>query len=449
MGSARVVQILVLALLCGGLVTARAQDWPNWRGPHSNGATEVGPLPETFSKTENVRWSVGLPGPAASTPIVFGDAVFLTSVDKANDRLLVLRIDRKRGKIVWRRRAGSGYGAGRTRTARGRRSNYASPSPVTDGERIIAFFGNGDLVAFDFDGKELWRRNVQQELGDFAFQWTFSASPTLSGGRLFLPILQRDRAVQRSRREKVAQETRSFESFFLAMDPASGVTLYKHVRASPARLESLESYTTMIPHVGKGGRNELLLAGGDVLTAHDPASGKELWRWGTWNPGHRQRSWRLVPSPVVGAGIVLVCAPKRQPVFAVRLDDHTLAWQSTGRPNPVSSDVPTPAFYEDHFYVLSDVRSALSKVRAKDGEVVWSTPLTRDYRWRSSPTVADKRIWCMNHAGEVSTVDVNTGEVLHTAALGAEDDDQTRSSIVIAHGAVFVRTNRRLWCIGE
>ncbi len=238
------------------------------------------------------------------------------------------------------------------------------------------------------------------------------------------------------------------------MNPKTGETLYKHVRPAPARMESLESYTTLIPFVGKDGRKELLLIGGDVITGHDPATGKELWRWGTWNEAHRRRDWRIVPSPVVSGDVAIVCAPKRAPVYAVKLggegelDDGAIVWQSEGRRNPVSSDVPTPAFYQGHLFVLGDGSRSLSKVAPKDGEVLWTTELPGDALWRASPTAADGKIWCMNHYGDVVIVDAEKGEIVARVVMGEEDDDLIRSSIVVAHNNLFIRTNKKLFCIG-
>ncbi len=439
-----------------------AQDWPHWRGPNYDGSATAKNLPLDFGTEERVRWSVDMPGPGACTPIVIGDRVFLSSVDSKKERLVALCLDCKTGKTLWSRATDSGYPEGaRSRTSSGRRSNYASPSPTTDGERVVFFFGNGDLVAFDYSGKELWRRNLQKDYGKFAFQWTFSASPTLWEGKLFLPVLQRDTPLGRrgrgfgGGRDAGGATPEPIQSFLLAMDPNTGATLYRHTRASDARVESRESYATPIPFVNDEGQKQLLVVGGDVITGHDPASGKELWRWGTWNDGHRQRSWRLVPTAVVGAGQALVCAPKREPVYAVKLGgegdlgEAGLAWQSKGRPNPVSSDVPSPAFHGGHFYVLSDVRSALSKVEAKTGEVVWTAKLPRDYPWRASPTVADGNVFCINHNGAVAVVDMKSGTIVHEALMAGMDADQIRSSVVVAHDSLFIRTDAKLYRIGK
>lgn len=443
-------RILTVVVLLAVVVSA--QDWPHWRGPNYDGSTEATNLPTEFSKTKGVLWAADMPGPGACTPIVVGDRIFLSSVDAERGKLVAMCLDRKTGETLWKHDAGSGFGGD---TTAGRRSNFASPSPTTDGKRVIFFFGNGDLVAYGIDGKLLWRRNIQKDYGNFAFNWTFAASPTIWEGKLFLPVLQRD--VPAGRRRRGAEVTPDkIDSFILAADPKTGKTIYKHVRPSPAKVESLESYTTTIPYIAKDGQKQLLLVGGDVLTGHDPATGKELWRWGTWNPNHREKYWRLVPSVVVGGGVAVVCAPKRAPVFAVQLggkgeidQEEGLAWKSKGRPNPVSSDVPTPAFDGNHFFVLSDVQNAISKVNPKDGEVAWTTKLSRDFKWRSSPTVADGKVYCMNHNGEVVVVDAESGKKLHHAFMGSEDDDQIRGSVVVAHNNLFIRTNDKLYCIGQ
>jgi len=423
---------LIVALAAGALSTsvwAAEGDWAHWRGPNYDGSTEASNLPTDFSKTSGVKWKAAMPGPSAATPVIFGDRVFVSSTDPGPKKLLALCLDRKTGKELWRQEVGSGFQLHN-------RSNYASPSPVTDGKRVVFFYGNGDLAAFSMDGKKLWARNLQEDHGAFTFQWTFSSSPTLVDGLLWMQILQRDEPVH-------GKGKAGNESFLLGIDPDTGKNVWKHVRPSKANKESLESFATPIPHKG-----QVLIAGGDVLTGHDPKTGKELWRWGTWNPGHQEVWWRLVPSPVAGDGVALVCAPKRAPVYAVKLADASKAWDS-GDKSPVSSDVPTPLFYQGKFFVLSDVRKALSRVDPSTGRVEWTIEMPGRYKWRASPTGADGKIWCMNHRGDVVTVEPATGKILKQIAMGTENDDNIRSSIVVAHGQLFIRTNDTLYCVGQ
>ena len=299
--------ILTIAVLSLG-VSALAEDWTNWRGPNYNGATSGKNLPVKFSKTENIAWQTELPGPGAGTPIIVGDRVFLSSARIENaasgkGQLLALCLDRKTGKTLWERNAGSGYrpngdGADYRLDNRG---TYASPSPVTDGETVVFFYGNGDLVGFNMKGDKLWARNIQKDYGDFTFQWTFSATPTLYEDKLYLPCSSATNPCTAAARRTTLP---SYSPWSPRPARPSGNTY----GPGEANKESLESFGTIILHNG-----ELLIAGGDVLTGHNPDNGKENWRSDTWNPGHREQWWRLVPSPVAGDGVVLVCAPKNNP----------------------------------------------------------------------------------------------------------------------------------------
>ncbi|MFN3652641.1 MAG: PQQ-binding-like beta-propeller repeat protein [Armatimonadota bacterium] len=443
-----------LLLAGGSRAEAAAQNWGNWRGPHYNGSSDETGLPVKFSPTEGVRWSAAMPGPSAATPIVWGNSVFVSSVDTEAKQLVALCLDRSTGAVRWRQAVGSGYrpaGEG-NEIQLDARSNYASPSPVTDGRRVIFFYGNGDLVAFDMAGQKLWSRNMQRDHGDYAFQFTFSTSPLLHEGRLYMQVLQRNTPIGQRGRPGA-------ESYLMSLDPATGKEQWRVVRPAPAVAESLEAYSTPIPFVHNG-RKEILIAGGDILTGHDPATGKELWRWGTYNqdPGdeasrHRRPDFRLVPSPVAGGGVVLGCGPKQKPVFAVKAGQNGdvtadgMAWHSEVR-GDVTSDVPTPAFYRGRFYVASDVKKALSAVDPRDGKALWSVPTPgRSMVW-ASPTAADGKIYAMSLQGEVFVYDVERGELLSTNAM-APGENEIRSAIAVSGGNLFIRTNSRLYCIGK
>ena len=275
--------------------------------------------------------------------------------------------------------------------------------------------------------------------------FAFSSSPQLYDGRLYLQVLQRDRPVG-------PRGKQGAESFLLAMDPATGKELWKAVRPAPGLLESLEAYSTPIPLVHNG-RKELIVAGGDIMTGHDAATGKELWRWGTWNEGNRNRTYRLVPSPVAGGGVILASGPKLEPVFAVKagqsgdVSETGLAWQSERR-GAVTTDVPTPLFYRGKFYVVSDLRKNISCVEPADGKVLWTTPLPGTSLCWASPTGADGKVYTMSLRGEVNVIDAEKGTLLATNPM-AEDENEIRSTVVPAHGSLFIRTNSRLYCVGN
>jgi len=416
-----------------------AQDWPQWRGPQFDGSSPSAKgLSSKFSKTEGLSWSVALPGEGASTPVIFGDRVFLTSADLATKELLVLALDRKTGKELWRHKVSDG-------DRRDNRSNFASPSPVTDGTHVWFFFGQGDLLAYTVDGKEVWRRNIQKDHGEFAFGWTFSSTPLLYDGRLYLQVLQRN--VPANGRGRADGPN---ESYLLAMDPKSGKDLWRQVRPAEAREESLEAFTSPVPYV-HAGRPELLVTGGDCISGHDPATGRELWRWATWNPT-KIPHWRLVPSPVAGDGVVLACAPKGSPIYAFKLGQNGVlsetgyAWKSAER--ELSSDVSTPLFYQGKFFVVNSDRRMLLCVEPATGKVLWQGELPGRIKYETSPTAGDGKIYTMNMAGDVAVLGAGDKfEVLHTAAMGDEGDRDVRSTLSIAHGQVFIRTFKRLHAV--
>ena len=204
---------------------------------------------------------------------------------------------------------------------------------------------------------------------------------------------------------------------------------------------------------GISGRQEILIVGGDCLTGHDPESGKELWRWGTWNPtriGH----WRLVPSPVAGGNVILACARKAHPIYAIRaggngtLNDDAIAWVSK-ESREVSADVPTPAFYRGDFFVLNDQRSCLSRVEPATGKVKWTIALPRDDKFEASPLAADGRIYLINFAGLVVIVDAEEGTILQQIPMAERSESPVRSTIAAAQGNLFIRTNDKLFCVGK
>jgi outer membrane protein assembly factor BamB len=443
--------LLTTSLTLATVLLGHAENWANWRGPLYNSSSPEKGLPEKFSKTENIKWAAPLPGYSAATPAIHGDRVFVSSADARTSKQLALCFDRKTGKELWRAEVGENATTDR------QNSNTCSPSPTTDGKRVIFFYGNGDLHAFETEGRKLWERNI----GPFAFQWTFSTSPLLLDGRLYMQVLQRDVAVN-GRGKPTGNE-----SFLLAIDPQTGKDLWKHLRLSDAAAESLEAFSTPTPFTHNG-RKELIIVGGDCITGHNPADGRELWRWGTWNPtkiGH----WRLVPSPTVGAGVVLACAPKNAPVYAVKvggsgtLDNKSLAWQShvqkeedeaTAAPSPkdrdITSDVPTPLFYEGRFYLLNGTKKKLMCLDPATGRVVWSGDLGKS-TFQSSPTAADGKIYVMNWDGDVFVVQAGGPEfkLLHTTNLKDEGDKFLRPSVAISQGNLFIRTGQKLYCVGK
>ncbi|MCX7047331.1 MAG: PQQ-binding-like beta-propeller repeat protein, partial [Candidatus Sumerlaeota bacterium] len=251
----------LLAIIAIGAISA--SDWPQWRGPFFNGSSDETGLPEKFSQTENVLWTAEMPGEGASTPIIQGNRIFLTSTERTNKRKLhALCLDGDTGKILWDLPAGDSY----QRIASN--SSPSSPSPIADGQRIYFYFGSGQLMAVDLSGKELWRRDLDKDHGIAGIKYGYSSSPLLYQGRLYVSAIQNPKPWIEGR-------TGQQESYLLCLDPATGKDIWKQKRPSDAVNESLEAYTTPVP-CEVNGRALILTAGGDYVVANDAKSGEEL-----------------------------------------------------------------------------------------------------------------------------------------------------------------------------
>ncbi len=421
--------------------TLHAAPWAQWRGPEFNGTSPETNLPSEWSASKGIQWSTPLPGPSGATPAVWGDSIFVTSPD-SNKNLLLLCISRKDGKVRWQRQVSEG---GNIDKGKG---NMASPSPVTDGKAVYALFGTGDIAAFDFEGNPLWKRSLAADYGRFAMMWIYGSSPLLLDGKLYLQIIQRSPAP--ADYPGVAGSGGDRESFLLALNAADGKVLWKKNRPTEARLESMESYASLVPHTGTDGKLQLLCVGANCVSGHDPADGSELWRGFGLN--RKDGEWmRIVTTPVSAAGLAIACGPKQEPVLAFRTDlrgdisEKGLAWSFDEKQTP---DVCTPSFYKGKLFVLNGDKQTLTCLDPKTGEKKWQGNLGEKVVIRSSPSLADDKLYVIN---EKNTVFVcSTGDefkILATIPMGGADG--TRASIAISDGNLFIRTTEALHCIGS
>ena len=418
--------VILIAVLSAS--SAFAANWPQWRGPAFNGSTDETNLPEKWTMTKNMAWIAPMPGPSGGTPVVWEDRVFVSSIDKLANNLLAICIDAKTGKVLWKNVVGKNV-----RFARN--NNAASPSPITDGKTAWFYYGTGDLVAFDFSGKRLWSRSITKDHGAFEVMFGYSSSPLLLDGKLIIPVLQ-EKTPNRYRR---TGNEGKVDSFLLAADAKTGKDVWKRVRKTDARGETLEAYITPMPFKHNG-RTEVLIFGADYLTSHKPETGEELWRWGEYNP-KRIWHWRVVPSAVPGDGLIYVVAPKHGPLFAIRASGKGVAWKF----DRLTPDASTPLLYGGRLYVLEDDRKIINCLDAKTGRKIWDGRLGGNAVYRASLTGADGKLYCMNESGEVIVMKAGDSfEVLHRMRMGRP---YCRSSIVASGGRLFIRTDARLYCV--
>ena len=242
--------LIALLLCCLAVAIVRADNWPNWRGPGSNGVAQGDNYPTSWSKTENVLWQVKLPGKGASTPVVWGKQIFLTCGVEGQNTVVCL--DRA-GKTLWQ------TVVGQERAGKHKKATGSNPSAVTDGEHVFVYFKSGDLACLDFAGKVVWKQNLQQLYGEDTLWWDLGTSPVLTHSEVVVAVMQ------------------TGPSYLAAFDKATGQAVWKQDRNVEAPSEAAQSYSTPLV-LQEAGREILVVLGADHVTGHDAATGKELWR---------------------------------------------------------------------------------------------------------------------------------------------------------------------------
>jgi outer membrane protein assembly factor BamB len=411
---------LAAMIAIGGGLTIYADNWPQWRGPHLDGTSRETGLPTSWSPTENIVWKTALPMRSGATPIVWRDHVFLNVAE--GGELFLWALDRNTGTVRWKQKMGGG-------DQNMRKQNMSSPSPVTDGTMVWAMTGTGVLKAFTFDGKEVWARDVQKEYGQFGLNWGYASSPLLLDGALYVQVLH-------------GMKTDD-PSYVMRVDGKTGKTVWRQERPTNAIAEAPDAYTTPVP-LKAANRTEIVVSGGDIVTAHDPATGKELWRSDGLNPTNHQ--WhRIVASPVVSG--TTVYAPSRvKPLLAIRgggagnvTETHRL-WSFENGP-----DVPTPVTDGTYFYSFDD-RGVVYCLDAKSGKPVYGPVRIKPGTYSASPILGDGKIYITSEEGLTTVVKAGPSfEVLAENNIG----EYVLSSIAISDGQLFLRGDKHLYAIGQ
>jgi outer membrane protein assembly factor BamB len=430
------------SILCATMVLlaaawpVRATDWPQWRGPFFNGSTDEKNLPESWSWTENVAWVSPLPGPSGATATICNGRVFVSSMVERGPDFVALCFDARDGKKLWEKHIGSD-------SRRIPRNNMASPSPVTDGRYVFFLYASGDLAGFDYEGNPLWSRNIEAEYGNLALQFGYSSSPLLYQDKLYVI------AIRRNKPYRSPEAAEPLDSYIMALDPATGKTLWKQQRPTNAFDEGMETYSTPVPFV-RDGRTEILNTGGDFITAHDPQTGKEWWRFEYWT--QKVRDSRIIPSLVTGDGLIFGTRHKHGGVFAFKPggpdnpSEARIVWEFDG-PAP---DCTTPLYYQDRLYVLDGIRNGkvLTCLDPKTARQFWQGKIGGRGPWRASLTGADDKLYCINETGEIVVLAAGGNEfkILFETKI---DETPIQSSISVADGHLFIRTAKNLYCIGE
>jgi outer membrane protein assembly factor BamB len=373
-----------------------------------------------WTTEENVSWKLPMPAWSGSTPIIWRDRIFLNVADA--DALYLWCVDKTKGAVLWKKLLGSG-------NVKMRKQNMSSPSPVTDGNSVYVMTGTGVLKGFDFNGNELWARDIQKDYGEFGLNWGYASSPLLFENSLYVQVLH-------------GMKTDD-PSYLLRIDTKTGKTLWKVERPTSAVRESPDAYTT--PGLLRyGNTTEIVISGGDCVTGHDPATGKELWRANGLNPDNNPAQ-RIVASPVIYNDVVY--APARvRPLLALKaggrgdISKSHVLWSTPNGP-----DVPTPVTDGKYFYVVND-RGIMWCLDAKTGAEIYAQQRIKPGTYSGSPVLADGKIYVTNEDGLTMVVKAGPAfEVLAENAL----NDYCLSSPAISDGQIFIRTAQHLYCIGK
>lgn len=434
--------VAAVTFLSATLSSTSAGNWPQWRGPEGQGiSTETG-LPVEWSATKNIKWKTAIAGRGHSSPIVWGNKIFLTTAldgdvipgAKAGvtHKLLdgtdfvhpdamgadrkhtfkVICLDRESGKIVWERVAYEGAVA----DSRHKKASFASSTPATDGKYVFAFFGTEGLYAYDYQGKLVWKQN----LGTLG---------TASVGYGVSPILYKNVVIMQC-------DDSGGKSFIAAFDKKTGKQAWRTER----KVDVTWSSPVLIR---AGDRTELVASAAEAIIAYDPATGKELWR-------HKGLDSNAVPTPVVSNDLVVVTSgsPKK---IALGLKaggngDVTGTSQLVWSYNKGTAYVPSPILYGDYLYLMTG-NGSISCLQARNGKVEYEgARVPKPTMFMASPVAYDGKILLTSEEGDTFVLKAGPKhEVLRTNSLG----EPVYASPAIAAGRIFIRGEKNLYAIGN
>ena len=390
-----------------------ARYWTRWRGPSGQGQVAGTGYVDTWSSTTNVKWKVHVLGRGHSSPIVWKDHLFLTTADDSGLKISLLAYRRSTGTLLWQANVPATHAEHIYA-----KNSYASSTPTTDGQRVYASFGTHGLAAFDFGGKLIWH----QKLGDVNNYHGSAGSPVLYKDRLFL--------------YQDHDGSSTLKSFVAAFDSTTGAVLWKK-----DRIESVGWGTPIV--ITAGDHDELIISSQRRVYAYDPASGAELWTV-------RGNTFEVIPTPVVGHGLVFCSSGRAGPTLAIRpggkgdVTSTHIAWTSP-RGSPF---VPSAIIHGDLLYMINDMQSILTALDAKSGAPIYQGRLGEPTRegFSSSPVAIGDKLFFTNDRGQTFVVQAGPEfKLLHVNELRAT----VLASPALVDGTWYWRTDRELIAIGS
>jgi outer membrane protein assembly factor BamB len=400
-------------------VPALADNWPQWRGPKNDGHSNEKGLPTEWGPDKNIVWKIKMSGRGASTPCVWEDKIFITTVQSGGVVLLCIGRD---GKEKWQQQfAPTASG----KVGRGDEGNEASASCSTDGKHVWAFAGSGKLVCFTMDGTLVWDLDLQK-YGKFSIQFGCHWTPVLYKDKLYLQVMHRN------------------AQLLLALNAETGSEIWKVTRPGYSKGESPDVYASAFIWEGHGG--PLLIShGNDYCTAHKLDSGAEVWRVAGLNPSSNG-AWRFVSSPLVTQDLIVVPSCKNGPTVglnpigakgSIEPENSAELWRLKFTP-----DVVSPLRVDDVVYLMGD--EPLTAVDAKTGKQIYREKLSPQIH-RAHMATADGKIYVVGRQGTTDVV--QSGKTFKLLASNTLPDT-IYGSPAISNGRIYLHGWDFLWAIG-
>jgi outer membrane protein assembly factor BamB len=400
--------------------TAKAENWPAFRGPTGQGVSSETNVPLHWSASKGVAWKTPIPGAGWSSPIVWGDRVFVTTATDDGAGCHVMALNGADGKVLWDVEVFK-----QPTKRKENRNSYATPTPVTDGKRVYVFFGGGGAAALDFDGKVVWTNQEH----DFYSQHGMGASPVLYKDLFIMPFDGSSSGSDKA----VGWQTPWDQSFVVALDVNTGKVRWKSKRG----LSRIAHVTPMMIDVK--GKPQLVSPAGDVIQGFNPDTGELLWTVRSEGEG-------VVPSVVrMGDRVVTVSGFPNRIIRAVQPgeaggDSAKIVWEQK-RGGPA---IPSLIYVNELLFSVNESTGLVQCLDPQTGESIWQERIEGTYS--ASPVAAENRIYFTSDSGETTVIDAGR-EFKHLASnpLG----EQCQASPAISQGRIFIRTQNSLFCIGS
>lgn len=410
-----------LLFVCG-LVEARGDNWPQFRGPGGQGLSSETEVPLKWNARENILWKTAIPGESWSTPIVWQDKIFVTTATEEGKSCRIVCLEAPSGKIHWDKEVFR-----QVPRKKETRNSYATPSPVTDGERVYAVFGDGSFAAVNFHGETVWTNREYP----FYSQHGLGASPVLCDGVLVMTF----DASSEGPDKLVGWQTPWDKSFVVGLDAKTGKQKWKTMRGI-----SRISHGTPVIWTGPDGKKQVVTEAGDVVQGFDLQTGEKLWTSDVAGEGK-------CPSTLIGDGLVFTAGGfrGRESIKAFKLGgkgelkETNLVWEQ----KKVNPKVPSMIYVKPYLYAIQD-NGIASCVKPETGEVLWQERVGGNVS--ASPVSAAGRIYFLDDKGDTTVIEASPKfRVLAKNSLGG----RVQSSLAIANGRLYLRTENQLYCIGE